>query len=61
MDSKYVILHVSTFTVTLEQSVTEALKDGWRLQGGIAAWIDDQGHTHWAQAMVKEEESDDAK
>ena len=37
----------------LRHDVNEAIKKGWKLQGGVSIWTEASG-TRWAQAMVRD-------
>lgn len=38
----------------LSTAVTEALRDGWQLQGGVSVAMDTYGNFTYAQAVIKE-------
>ena len=40
-------------TAGMEKAVGELLTAGWRLVGGVAAYVDDQGKAVYLQAFVR--------
>jgi hypothetical protein len=41
-------------TPDLDEEVMKYIKDGWKPQGGVCAFVTLSGHDYYCQAMVKD-------